>query len=118
MARSIVLNQDKSQGIMLSRSRFGDKNLDGSAIAKENELYNSLDTTLMADADLQIQGSNGVHTDIDAIHSNMSFTPEYMLELYEKMSKLPPAAHTSDIVRSFQNIAEMGEFFYIIIQFS
>ncbi|XP_060601692.1 bone morphogenetic protein 10-like [Ruditapes philippinarum] len=37
---------------------------------------------------------------------NMSLTPEYMLELYDKLSKGSPAAHSSNIVRSFKNIPQ------------
>lgn len=41
--------------------------------------------------------------------ANLSFTPEYMLELYDKLSKGSPAAQTSNIVRSFKNIPRPGE---------
>lgn len=41
-------------------------------------------------------------------NGNMSFAPEYMLELYDKLSK-SPTLHNSNIIRSFKNIPHFGK---------
>lgn len=40
---------------------------------------------------------------------NLSLTPEYMLELYDTLSKRSPTLQKSNIIRSFTNIPDSGK---------
>jgi len=42
-------------------------------------------------------------------HSNTTLTPDYMIELYETLSKAPPLKQTANIIRSFKNKATEGK---------
>lgn len=106
MGRSLVLNSDKSGGIQLTRT--DGKNV---AVGADGDMKRTGDSTngfnrLLVgkiDTDVPLKTNNGPG------YENSTFTPEYMLELYNKLSKSPPLAQTSNIIRSFKNIAQQGK---------
>lgn len=108
MGRSLVLNSDKSGGIQLTRT--DGKNV-ANAVGADGDMERKGDSTngfnrLLVgeiDTDVPLKTNNGPG------YENNTFTPEYMLELYNKLSKSPPLAQTSNIIRSFKNIAQQGK---------
>lgn len=114
MARSVVINSDKSDGVHLAGEDDGGGGY-GNLAQKNIELDGATRTgQLSIDSNVRLHSSPSRHVtshqeNKHVNYANHSFTPEYMLELYEKMSKSPPLSHTSNIIRSFQNIAKEGK---------
>lgn len=118
MARSVIINRDKSDGVHLTSGglaqNFGDiewtdVEINGVTRTDRLSLDNANQVNLHAPQSRHVSPHQD-HTHGSLKHVNTTFTPEYMLELYEKLSKSPPLAHTSNIIRSFQNIAKEGRF--------
>lgn len=116
VARPIMLRLDTGSGLTLSTNR---KTSSGVAHHKFNELgnVNLILAEEEADEDFIAPGAMAeylrtldTHKTMDSKgYINRTVTPEFMLELYDKLSKHRPNLHDSNIVRSFKNIHPKGK---------
>ncbi|XP_045212946.1 bone morphogenetic protein 10-like [Mercenaria mercenaria] len=106
-ARPIMLNLDSGTGFSIG----DDGSLEEDDITKTDKSIDSLSKFGMS----QFIGKRGNGENYSGLRprsvgnsagANLSLTPEYMLELYDKLSKGSPASHTSNIIRSFKNIPQ------------
>lgn len=113
-ARPIMLNLDSGPGFNLGLKRIGGYNENTNV-----KINSDLRTSKFNSNRFYEDNASGFRPTFAGTGNramvNLSLTPEYMLELYDKLSKGSPAAHTSNIIRSFKNIPQEGKFFYIFI---
>ena len=109
MTRSVLINSDTSGGLQLDGGVYGGENIHAGDrdLVSGTRLRNvPLDNEVLLHKDSSAHHSS----ENDYLrHSNTTLTPDYMIELYETLSKAPPLKQTANIIRSFKNKATEGK---------
>lgn len=107
-ARPIMLSTGSGLELNLGKEKRLDDN-DGKidTYLRNDSQLGAAQIYRMRQSNLYVENDSGSKAGPTGV--NLSLTPDYMLELYDTLSKRSPTLQKSNIIRSFTNIPDIGK---------